>query len=245
MAPSIAAIPGTPYPRRASGPALGPRIALAMIFLAVLSASARADDLGAMRSKARGLSDGGQYGLSLPAWEAVLAKTQPAKGEPPSPVFVDALIESGISASMTNRYDVAHQYLDRAVELSPNNARALLNLGLLCLHEKKSDHAEDLFRRAIAADPTLLDAHLHLGMIAEERGDLKLAKECYIAEVNILGGTPRAWVRLFSLQNHERAQSRTPASPAPIIAFFVACLAAGCTLLAYHRFRIRLRRTHG
>jgi tetratricopeptide (TPR) repeat protein len=111
------------------------------------------------------------------------------------------------------------------------------------------DRAEDLFRQTIAIDPTYPDAYLHLGMLAEARGDLKLAKDCYIREVNILGGTNRAWVRLFSLQNKEqgaesREQGRGISSPAAI-AFLVVCMLMGGALLAYHRHRTRLRRTHG
>ena len=63
---------------------------------------------------------------------------------------------------------------------------------------------------------------------------------CSLKELQLLGVPldPVYVERLrVSLQNRERAQSRTPVSSAPIIAFFVACLAAGGALLAYHRYR--------
>ena len=212
-----------------------PRRALPIVVLCVLCASvvsltrpAHADDASALRRKAQRLSDDGRYDLALPAWQAVLAQ------RPKDP---DSLIEAGISASVLKRYDLAHQYLDRAVAIAPRNSNALLNLGLLCLHEKKIAQAEDLFHQVLAVDPACRDANLHLGMIAEAREDLKLAKEYYIKETNIMGGTDGAWAHLFNLE--QRMQPPRPqASAWPILIFFAACLLVGSALLAYHRIQV-------
>ena len=144
----------------------------------------------------------------------------PGGGRQPDPHFMDALIEAGISASLLKRYDVAHQYLDRAAALGPRDSRALLNLGLLYVRELDFVRAEEVLHRTLAVDPACVDANLHLGIIAEERGDLALAKDYYIKEVNILGGTNRAWGRLFSLQSRE-ARPHGGISTTTAILFFV------------------------
>ena len=231
-------------------------------FLCVLCVSAvsslplaQADEINSLVRKARGFSDVGRYDQALPAWQEVVAKLEAretamragAPSSPPSPHFIDALIEAGISASLVGRYGLAHQYLDRAVALGPRDPRALLNLGLVCLRERSFPRAEELFHRTLAVDPRTVDANLHLGIIAEERGDRALAKEYYIKEVNILGGTNRAWGRLFSLQSGEGASERSKKgglSTTTAVVFFAVCLFVGGALLAVHRMW-RLRRHVG
>jgi tetratricopeptide (TPR) repeat protein len=195
------------------------------VSVAGLMRTAQADEVGALVKKAQGFSDAGQYEMALPAWQAVVAKR---------PQDVEALIETGISASLLGRYDLAHEHLERAIAISPRDPRALLNLGLVCLREKNFPRAEDLFRQTLAADPAYPDANLHLGIMAEERGDFASAKEYYIKEVNIMGGTNRAWGRLMSLQN--RSPRRGISSGAAIV-FLIVCLAVGGALLAVHRIR--------
>ncbi len=206
------------------------------VLLVLAAGSAPGDDLSALRRKAQGFSDAGRYELALPAWEEVVTKSQPVEGAKPSHVYLNGLIEAGISASLLGRPEPARAHLERAAALAPSDPRAILNLGLLHLRQRDLGRAEELFRRTIELDPAYPDAHFHLGLIAEERGDFALAKECYIKEVNIMGGTNRAWVRLFTLQKREHPQ-REASSPVPIILFSAACLMVGSLLLVYHRVR--------
>lgn len=217
------------------------RCAWGGIVALILSLPAAADEVSSLARKAQGYSDEGRYELAFPAWEAVVVKAKPSEGAEPSQRYINALIEAGISASMIGKYEIAKTRLERAVELSPRNPKALLNLGLFYIREKKYQLAENLLHKTLEVDPNQIDANLHLGMIAEARGDLALAKEYYIKEVNIMGGTPRAWARLFSLQAREKRPA--PISMGHALLFCMICLLAAGGFIVVYRLRELKKRT--
>ncbi len=67
----------------------------------------------------------------------------------------------------------------RAVELNPNAAGALVNLGTIFYRMRKFIEAEDHYRRAVRADPHYPLAHFNLGNLYDERGEAEKAREHY------------------------------------------------------------------
>ena len=67
----------------------------------------------------------------------------------------------------------------RAVELNPNAAGALVNLGTIAFRAKKLKEAEAYYRRALEADPQYPLAHFNLGNLFDELGKPENAREQY------------------------------------------------------------------
>lgn len=77
----------------------------------------------------------------------------------------------GYCAYYLERSDEARNLAEGALGLSPDTPGALNLLGLLALRAGDSRGAEGLFRRAIAADPSFGDPHVHLGVMAWQGND--------------------------------------------------------------------------
>ena len=67
----------------------------------------------------------------------------------------------------------------KAIELDPNKASALFNLGLLLQQRGELREAYDLYQRAVKADPNHAWAHYQLGTIEEVRGQKSKAVDSY------------------------------------------------------------------
>jgi len=67
----------------------------------------------------------------------------------------------------------------RAVELNPNAAGALVNLGTIHYHMRRFKEAADYYQRAIEVDPRYALAHFNLGNLCDEQGQLDKALEHY------------------------------------------------------------------
>lgn len=67
----------------------------------------------------------------------------------------------------------------KAVELNPNAAGALLNLGTIYYHLRQFREAEANYLGAIAADPKYPLAHFNLGNLYDERAETARAREQY------------------------------------------------------------------
>ena len=74
---------------------------------------------------------------------------------------------------------------EKAVELDPNAAGALVNLGTLYFHAREWKEAENCYRRALAADPQYPLAHFDLANLYDERGDRTKAVEHYLSALRI------------------------------------------------------------
>lgn len=68
------------------------------------------------------------------------------------------------------RWDLAVPRLERALELDPNNASALNNLGVYRLRQGRLAEAESLLHRAIAANPARFNSWLNLGLVLHAQG---------------------------------------------------------------------------
>ncbi len=72
-----------------------------------------------------------------------------------------------------------------AIELDPQSAGALVNLGTIYFHLKKWDEAERHYRRALDADPRYALAHFNLGNLYDEKGDQSQALLHYIMAIRL------------------------------------------------------------
>jgi tetratricopeptide (TPR) repeat protein len=67
----------------------------------------------------------------------------------------------------------------RAIELNPQAAGALLNLGTIHYKLRCFKEAEDYYRRAVEIDPRYALAHFNLGNLYDELGNAALAEQHY------------------------------------------------------------------
>jgi Flp pilus assembly protein TadD len=81
------------------------------------------------------------------------------------PNAVDPLNSLGVLYAQQRRYDQAMPLLEKAVELSPNDAAAHLNLGGAYAEMGKMDRAEEQFRTAVVLFPLDFNAHNLLGRL--------------------------------------------------------------------------------
>ncbi len=77
----------------------------------------------------------------------------------------------------------AEELYRRAVELDPELANALTNLGNVRFRRGFPEEAEGLYRRALAIDTDQPEAYYNLGFLYYERGDAKAAVPCFARAV--------------------------------------------------------------
>ena len=80
--------------------------------------------------------------------------------------------------------DILEAY-GKAVELDPQSAGALVNLGTIYFHALNWREAENHYLRAIQADPGYALAHFNLGNLYDEKRDQSLAMEHYQAALRL------------------------------------------------------------
>ena len=81
--------------------------------------------------------------------------------------------------------DRALEAYTKAVELNPEAAGALVNLGTLYFRMGKLPKAETYYLQAIAADPHYAMAHFNLGNLYDEQGDPARAREHYLTSLKL------------------------------------------------------------
>jgi tetratricopeptide (TPR) repeat protein len=81
----------------------------------------------------------------------------------------ESLVDGGMAAAETERL------LRSALEKSPNDPALLSALGYTVQKKGDIDHAHELYEKALAVDPTLIDAATNLGVIEATRGRLREA----------------------------------------------------------------------
>ena len=75
--------------------------------------------------------------------------------------------------------------LERRLEVAPNDAAAVLELGKAYFSQERSEEALAMFRRAIALAPGLAEAHALLGAELHWRGQVADAEAAYRAALRI------------------------------------------------------------
>ncbi|HEX9620781.1 MAG TPA: tetratricopeptide repeat protein [Polyangiaceae bacterium] len=100
-----------------------------------------------------------------------------------------------------NQLSRAQKNFEQAIELSPDNAAPLNNLGhLLWRSGKDVSRARELFERAIASMPNLAEARLNLGVLLSDKfEDDDGARAQYEAVIAINPAEPRSYNNLANL----------------------------------------------
>jgi tetratricopeptide (TPR) repeat protein len=80
--------------------------------------------------------------------------------------------------------DVIGAY-QKASEIDPGSAGALVNLGTVYFNQKDWRQAEQYYQRALEVDPEYALAHFNLGNLYDERGDRARALSHYLAAIRI------------------------------------------------------------
>jgi tetratricopeptide (TPR) repeat protein len=73
----------------------------------------------------------------------------------------------------------------KAAEIDPTSAGALVNLGTVYFNSRDWRQAEQFYRKAVEVDPEYALAHFNLGNLYDERGDRAAALKHYLAAISI------------------------------------------------------------
>ncbi len=94
----------------------------------------------------------------------------------------EAWFEKGLELEQTGAPlgQIVEAY-EKALELDPNSAGALVNLGTIHYHLRKWDLAEHCYRQALEVDSSYALAHFNLGNLFDETGDRPRALAHYQA----------------------------------------------------------------
>jgi tetratricopeptide (TPR) repeat protein len=112
----------------------------------------------------------------IPAIRTLTAKKEQKSGSEDSEIWFQrglALEETGAPP------DQASEAYRKAIELNPNAAGALVNLGTISFRARKLREAAAYYQRAIESDPRYPLAHFNIGNVYDELGDLQLARRHY------------------------------------------------------------------
>jgi len=120
---------------------------------------------------------------------AELASVQALPPQPPPPPREresESWFQKGLLLEETGApVEQAVEAYVRAVELNPQAAGALVNLGTIHYRMREFKEAEMFYTHALKADPAYPLAHFNLGNLYDERGDLVKAQQCYEAALRI------------------------------------------------------------
>ena len=121
----------------------------------------------------------GQLLFDFEASEIPSVRTMTTKAEAKRPVEEEAeeWFQRGLTLEETGAaVDHALNAYRKAIELNPNAAGALVNLGTIAFRARKLREAASYYERAIQADPRYPLAHFNLGNVFDEMGKTETAR---------------------------------------------------------------------
>ena len=104
------------------------------------------------------------------------------------PAHAQALNNLGNVNLLENLYDDARRCFTKALATPAPPAEAAMNLATLLVHDGKNDSALVYYERALRIDPAASRAHLAIGALHEQAGELAKAAGAY--ERYLQSGTP-------------------------------------------------------
>jgi tetratricopeptide (TPR) repeat protein len=88
-------------------------------------------------------------------------------------------LQSGVSAHQAGQLEAAIHWYGKTLEVQPDNAEVLCNLGAALLEVGRFSEAETVQRQAIASRPDYPDAHYNLALaLKEQKGTLEEIIDC-------------------------------------------------------------------
>ncbi|MCC7499498.1 MAG: tetratricopeptide repeat protein [Bryobacterales bacterium] len=98
----------------------------------------------------------------------------------------EAYFQRGLEVEQTGgTVTEAIEFYEKAIELDPHAAGALVNLGTIHFNSQRWKEAESFYRQAVDADPEYALAHFNLGNLYDEMGQRAKAMEHYQASLHI------------------------------------------------------------
>jgi tetratricopeptide (TPR) repeat protein len=120
--------------------------------------------------------------LSFPSQAAAEAKASPERKR----LEAERWFEKGLELEQTGaRIDEIIGAYQKAIELDPHSAGALVNLGTVYFNARAWRDAERYYRQAIDVDPDYALAYFNLGNLFDERGDRAKALSHYQSALRI------------------------------------------------------------
>jgi tetratricopeptide (TPR) repeat protein len=113
-----------------------------------------------------------QYARAVPVFEKVVAI---------KPDYVDGYINIALAQFSYEKYEPALVNLEKALQMSPNNARALFYRSTIRRIQGQLAAAEADLKEVIRQYPRLRDAHRELGFIYYQQKKWELARQSYEA----------------------------------------------------------------
>jgi tetratricopeptide (TPR) repeat protein len=127
------------------------------------------------------------FDFDAPAGPALVAFPEaktPERSLADQRMLAEGYFQKGLDVEQTGgAVEEAIGFYKKAIELDPQAAGALVNLGTIYFNSQKWKDAEKYYQRAIEADPKYALAHFNLGNLYDEVGSREKALECYQAAV--------------------------------------------------------------
>ncbi|MDP2156823.1 MAG: sulfotransferase [Nitrospirota bacterium] len=101
------------------------------------------------------------------------------------PNNVDALHLLGVIAYQVNKFDIALEYIQRAISLRNNVPAMHNNLGMVYYKQYLFRQAEDCFRTALTMTPDYVEAINNLGNALKEQGNYEEAEKLYLRALEL------------------------------------------------------------
>lgn len=137
--------------------------------------------------------------------EAEQAYRQILKSTPNQPMVLHFL---GVIAMQNGEFEVAEDYISKAISLQPGYSEAHGNLGVLYRKQRKWDKAIASYRKAIAINPKYAEGHYNLGIALSEQGNPKEAIASYLHALELNPNYSEAHYNLaLELQKKEEPEN--------------------------------------
>ncbi|HEX8813058.1 MAG TPA: tetratricopeptide repeat protein, partial [Terracidiphilus sp.] len=142
--------------------------------------------------------------VCLAASTALFAQQQATPASAPTDAPSQQVQEAEALLAQSN-WQAAADKLNTYLATHPTDAHALFDAGYAADAQNHADQAADFYRRAIAADPSLLEAHLSLGLLLARQGKADEARPELKAATDLSAGEngpafrARAWRALAQI----------------------------------------------
>jgi tetratricopeptide (TPR) repeat protein len=123
----------------------------------------------------------GKPEAALSAWKRAM------QANPADPAPRDAMLQY---LTEKQRYDEAYELTRTSLERSPRDAQFLVNHGLLAMQMGNVDEALKSWRKAVATDPSQVDAHLYLAAELDREGTTTSAVKEYETYMELVAREP-------------------------------------------------------